>query len=70
METKVSDDDVPCCNDCKDLYSGIVRCDDVGSKCRAGCTECVLVKVGRRPVKLYKCADTYQGTCIKPCKKG
>ncbi|KAK3163767.1 hypothetical protein QOZ80_1AG0008070 [Eleusine coracana subsp. coracana] len=67
-ETKASDD-VPCCNDCKDLFSGIVRCDDVGSKCRAGCTKCVLEK-GRRPGKLYKCADTYFGPCNKPCKKG
>ncbi|TVU22116.1 hypothetical protein EJB05_31798, partial [Eragrostis curvula] len=57
----------PCCNDCKDLFSGIVRCDDVVRRCHAGCTKCVVVK-GRSPVKLYQCADTYFGPCNNPCK--
>ncbi|KAL6626661.1 hypothetical protein ACP70R_030387 [Stipagrostis hirtigluma subsp. patula] len=56
-----------CCDNCDDLYSGLITCKDVHRRCHRACDNCTLVNT--HPVNMYTCSDIYFGSCGYPCKK-
>ncbi|KAL6847826.1 hypothetical protein ACP4OV_021954 [Aristida adscensionis] len=56
-----------CCDDCDDLYSGLITCKDVHYRCHRACDNCTIV--ASHPVKKYTCSDIYFGSCGYPCHK-
>ncbi|KAL6847825.1 hypothetical protein ACP4OV_021953 [Aristida adscensionis] len=56
-----------CCDDCEELYSGLITCHDVHYRCHPACNNCTVVAT--QPIKKYTCSDRYFGACAYPCHK-